>query len=74
MEKTIKYGTMIHANDNIYKYVIYKFDDLEQLKDFWLNKRTIEGQWEAYLDSLVIKYTTRVHSSEYFDYLEREEE
>ena len=70
MKIEIKYGSMIHTNDTIAKYEIIKFDNLEELKKFWQNERSIAGDWEAHLDSLVIKHTSWVKSSEYFETLE----
>jgi len=72
--KTI-YGNIIHSDDTIQIVQEYIFTDIQELRDFWQDRKSIaNGSWTADIKVMTISLKDYVKSEEYFAHIEGDEE
>ena len=76
MKTQTKYGNVIHSDDTIQIVQEYIFTDIQELRDFWNNRKSISngGSWTADVKVMTISLKDYVKSEEYFAHIEGDEE
>ena len=76
MKTKTKYGNTIHSDDTIQIVQEYIFTDIQELRDFWNNRKSISngGSWTSDVKVMTISLKDYVKSEEYFAHIEGDEE
>tara|TARA_R100000742_G_C4276436_1_gene97507 strand:+ start:1824 stop:2057 length:234 start_codon:yes stop_codon:yes gene_type:complete len=76
MKTKTRYGSTIHSDDTIQITQDYTFTDIEELRVFWNNRKSISnsGSWTADIKMMIISLSDYVKSEVYFAHIEGDEE
>lgn len=68
MKTKTRYGSTIHSDDTIQMTQEYIFTDIQELRDFWNNRKSISngGSWTADIKTMTISLSDYVKSKVYF--------
>ena len=76
MKTQTKYGSTIPSDDTIQIVQEYIFTDIQELRDFWQDRKSISncGSWTADIKVMTISLSDYIKSEEYFAHIEGDEE
>ena len=76
MKIKTRYGNTIHSDDTIQIVQEYIFTDIQELRDFWQDRKSISngGSWTADIKVMTISLSDYIKSEEYFAHIEGDEE